>query len=85
MNRTYKKIITLTSLVATMWLGVGCEQTLDVNIDPNKTVTNPPNLILTSVQAQLGFSMGADLNRYTALFVMVSLYNIYLSSKTLLG
>ena len=69
MNKAYKKIITLTSLVATMWLGVGCEQTLDVNIDPNKTVTNPPNLILTSVQAQLGFSMGADLNRYTALFV----------------
>lgn len=69
MNKTYKKIITLTSLVATMWLGVGCEQTLDVNTDPNKTVVNPPNLILTSAEAQLGFSMGADLNRYTALFV----------------
>jgi hypothetical protein len=69
MNKIHKKIITLTSLVATMWLGVGCEKTLDVNIDPNKTISNPPNLILTSAEAQLGFSMGADLNRYTALFV----------------
>jgi hypothetical protein len=69
MKRIYKKTITLASLVVAMWAGVGCESVLDVNIDPNKTATNPPNLILTSAEAQLGFMMGADFNRFTALFV----------------
>ncbi len=68
MKFNYKKIFTLTSLVLTMWAGVGCEKVLDVNVDPNKTVSNPPNLILTSAEAQLGFFMGADLFFFTGLF-----------------
>lgn len=69
MNFIYRKPIMLTMLVGVLWAGVGCENVLEVNVDPNRTTVNPPNLILTSAQAQLGFSMGADLNRFTALFV----------------
>jgi Starch-binding associating with outer membrane len=63
-----KKGLLMAALVSLLWVGSSCESTLDVNIDPNRTISNPPNLILTSAEAQLGFSMGADLNRYTALF-----------------
>lgn len=69
MNFSYKKSITVASLAFSMLAIGGCDQVLEVNIDPNKTISNPPNLILTSAEAQLGFSMGADLNRFTGLFV----------------
>ncbi|MFN4145279.1 MAG: SusD/RagB family nutrient-binding outer membrane lipoprotein [Runella sp.] len=68
MKFSHKKSILLASLISVLWMGVGCERVLDVNVDPNRTTSNPPNLILTAAQAQLGFSMGADLNRFTALF-----------------
>ncbi|MCY7349183.1 MAG: SusD/RagB family nutrient-binding outer membrane lipoprotein [Cytophagaceae bacterium] len=46
----------------------GCKDFLEVNIDPTRTIANPPNLILPSVQAQLGFNTGGEVGRFTLLF-----------------
>jgi hypothetical protein len=45
-----------------------CNEFLDDNINPDLTDSNPPTVILPSAQAQLGFNMGSDLHRYSALW-----------------
>lgn len=45
-----------------------CGDFIDDNVSPNLTVSNPPNLILPSVESMLGFSMGSDLHRYSSLW-----------------
>lgn len=53
---------------AALLVSVSCENILDDNINPNLTTSNPPQLILTSIEATLGFTMGSDLHRYSALW-----------------
>jgi Starch-binding associating with outer membrane len=45
-----------------------CDSFIDDNIDPNLTKVNPPQVILPSIEAQLGFTMGSDLLRYSAIW-----------------
>jgi hypothetical protein len=45
-----------------------CDNFIDDNISPNLTTSNPPQLILPSIEGTLGFSMGSDLHRYSALW-----------------
>lgn len=63
----YKQIV-LTSVLTVSMIFTSCNNFLDVNISPNVTLDNPPNLIMPSVQAMLGFVMGSDINRYTLLW-----------------
>ena len=46
----------------------GCQGFLDKNINPNLTSSNPPSLILSALEGNLGFIMGSDLLRYSALW-----------------
>ncbi len=63
----YKLKLATVFTVLIMTAG-SCDKFLDVNIDPNLTVDNPPNLILPSAGSMLGFVMGSDLNRYSLLW-----------------
>lgn len=51
-----------------MMMVSSCDSWLDDNVSPNLTKSNPPQLILPSIEAQLGFNMGSDLHRYSALW-----------------
>ncbi len=66
-NAIYKKAQLIGILSVALFFG-SCNNFLDVNVDPNVTVANPPNLILPSIISTLGFTMGSDLNRYTLLW-----------------
>ena len=70
--KTFKNIIkkakTVFAFTAVMLVGSSCDNFLDVNTNPNLTLDNPPELILPSVEAMIGFSMGSDVTRYTLLF-----------------
>lgn len=58
-----------TGYVATLLLIVSsCDSFIDDNISPNLTTSNPPQIILPSIEAQLGFNMGSDLHRYSAIW-----------------
>lgn len=58
-----------TAVLATSLLALsGCKNFLEVNIDPTRTIANPPNLILPSVEATLGFNTGGEVGRFTLLF-----------------
>lgn len=46
-----------------------CEDFLDVNVDPNNPTEVSPDLLLTSAQSYLAYTVGGDINRYTGLFV----------------
>ena len=63
----YKLKLATVFTVLIMTAG-SCDKFLDVNVDPNLTVDNPPNLMLPSVGSMLGFVMGSDLNRYSLLW-----------------
>jgi hypothetical protein len=63
----YKKSRLAVLLSVGMILG-SCDNFLDVNVSPNVTLDNPPNLILPSVLSTMGFAMGSDINRYTLLW-----------------
>lgn len=45
-----------------------CDGFIDDNINPNLTRSNPPKVILPALEATVGFTMGSDLNRYSALW-----------------
>lgn len=63
----YKKARLASLLAVGMCLG-SCNNFTDVNVSPNLTLQNPPNLVLPSVLSTLGFAMGSDVNRYTLLW-----------------
>ncbi len=64
------KIIKGALLSAALLVATSCsDDYLDINVSPNLTSENPPNLILPSAQSTLGFSMGSDIHRYSLLFV----------------
>jgi hypothetical protein len=64
----------LTAYIKTGVLAVGifsassCDNFIDDNVSPNLTVSNPAPIILPAVEATLGFAMGSDLHRYSALW-----------------
>lgn len=64
----FKKYIATSALATGLLALPGCTDFLDVNIDPTRTIANPPNLILPSVQGQLGFNTGGEVGRFTLLF-----------------
>lgn len=64
-----KNIIKTVVFSASLLITTGCNNFLDVNVNPNLTLANPPNLILPSIESTLGFTMGSDIHRYTLLFV----------------
>ncbi|MCZ8215710.1 MAG: hypothetical protein O9262_05685, partial [Cyclobacteriaceae bacterium] len=45
-----------------------CDNFIDDNVSPNLTSSNPPQLIMPSITATLGFTMASDLHRYSALW-----------------
>lgn len=55
-------------LMTALFSATSCNDWLDDNKSPNLTLTNPPNLILPSIEAELGFRMGSDLLRYGGLW-----------------
>jgi hypothetical protein len=63
MNKTYKWVAVLLMLVAS-----SCDSFLDINEDPNSVLEPPIQTILTSATADLGFSMGSDIHRYSSIF-----------------
>ena len=64
----FKKYTASAVLIGSLLGLSGCKDFLEVNIDPTRTISNPPNLILPSVQAQLGFNTGGEVGRFTLLF-----------------
>ncbi len=64
----FKKYAASSALIAGLLGLAGCKDFLEVNIDPNRTASNPPNLILPSVEASLGFNTGGEVGRFTLLF-----------------
>lgn len=70
MKKTFSfyKLKLAAVFTALMMTAGACDKFLDVNVDPNLTVDNPPNLMLPSVGSMLGFVMGSDLNRYSLLW-----------------
>src|SRR3989442_5661084 len=64
-----KKIFKYTLLAAFgIILLSGCKKLDDVNTNPNQPGAVPPNVQLTASEIQLGFSVGGDMARYTAIF-----------------
>jgi Starch-binding associating with outer membrane len=66
-KKIYKKAQLVSILSVALFFG-SCDNFLDVNVSPNVTLDNPPNLILPSVLSTLGFAMGSDVQRYTTLW-----------------
>ncbi|WP_035565599.1 SusD/RagB family nutrient-binding outer membrane lipoprotein [Hymenobacter sp. IS2118] len=63
-NRT-----TSFALVASLLALSSCDKFLDVNQNPNAVLEAPAPNVLVAGQAHLGFLMGSDLHRYSALIV----------------
>lgn len=63
-----RKYTTTLILAGSLMTLAGCNDFLEVNIDPTRTASNPPNLILPSAEAQLGFNTGGEVGRFTLLF-----------------
>jgi hypothetical protein len=61
-NRT-----TSFALVAGLLALSSCDKFLDINQSPNAVLEAPPANVLVAGQAHLGFLMGSDLHRYTAI------------------
>lgn len=55
-------------LLGLLLSATSCNDWLDDNKSPNLTLSNPPNLILPSIEAELGLRMGSDLLRYGGLW-----------------
>jgi hypothetical protein len=64
--KVYNRTISF-ALAAGLLAFSSCDSFLDVNLNPNAVVEAPPANVLVSGQAHLGFLMGSDLHRYTAL------------------
>lgn len=64
----FKKYVASAALVSSLLGLSGCKDFLEVNLDPTRTSSNPPNLILPSVEATLGFNTGGEVGRFTLLF-----------------
>ncbi len=62
------KIIKLTLVLPMIFLATSCNNWLDNNVSPNFTLSNPPNLILPAIEAELGLRMGSDLLRFGGLW-----------------
>lgn len=56
-----------TALVVVTILS-SCQGFIDKNVSPNLTSSNPPSLILSSIEGYLAFTMGSDLLRYSGLW-----------------
>ena len=67
MNYFLKKT-KLLAIVAMMGVATGCNDFLEVNLDPTSPTSSPTNLLLTSAITYTGFNAGSDLHRYTLLF-----------------
>jgi hypothetical protein len=57
------------AFTAALGLFSACDDFLDINNSPNAVLVAPPNNVLVGAESHLGFLMGSDLHRYTALFV----------------
>ena len=62
------RYIKLMLSMAAIFSATSCNDWLDDNKSPNLTLTNPPNLVLPAIEAELGFRMGSDLLRYGGLW-----------------
>jgi hypothetical protein len=61
-------LIKVGSLTVSILFLSGCDGFIDDNINPNLTKSNPPKVILPSVTGSLGYFMGSDLHRYSAIW-----------------
>lgn len=58
----------ILAVAALLSIATGCNNYLEVNLDPTSPTSSPTNLLLTSAETYTGFNSGSDLNRYTLLF-----------------
>ncbi|MCC5930259.1 MAG: SusD/RagB family nutrient-binding outer membrane lipoprotein [Cyclobacteriaceae bacterium] len=68
MKTIYKNNLIKISLLLMFISGSSCESWLDINVSPNVPITPPINTILASATADVGFMMGSDIHRYSAIF-----------------
>lgn len=66
--KTYKKFIKALTATGVLLAASSCDNWLDDNVSPNSISSSPPNIILPSIEGTLGFSMGSDLQRYSAIW-----------------
>jgi hypothetical protein len=64
----YKIAFRSIAMAAALLTATSCDNYLDVNVSPNLATTAPANLLLTSAQGGLGFTMGGEVGRFTLLF-----------------
>lgn len=67
MNLFQKPYKTL-ALIGLILTTAGCNDYLEVNLNPNLPVDSPPNLLLAGIGGNVGFAMGADVHKYTLLW-----------------
>ncbi|RYC71638.1 SusD/RagB family nutrient-binding outer membrane lipoprotein [Spirosoma sordidisoli] len=65
---TYKAGFRSLIVAGLLLTGTSCSDYFDVNTSPNLAASAPANLLLTSAEGMLGFTMGSDVHRYTLLF-----------------
>lgn len=61
------KLFTYATALASMGLLASCDDFLDVNQNPSAVLVAPASNSLVAAETSLGFVMGSDLHRYTAL------------------
>ena len=64
-----KRYIYSFLLVSSLLALSACDSFLDVNVDPNNPTEVSPDLLLSSAQGYLAYTIGGDMNRYAGLFV----------------
>ncbi len=64
LRKPTKSLILVGLLLAT----AGCTDYLEINLNPNLPTSATPNLLLTSIEGNVGFAMGADVHKYTLLW-----------------
>lgn len=65
----FKNLISKSLFVGAIFFTSSCNDYLDINVDPNSVSDAPIEQLLTNVTANIGFTGGSDLNRYSSLIV----------------
>jgi len=63
--KTIKRVLPVALLLTA---ATGCQDYLEVNLSPNQAVGSPANLLLTSIEGTLGYTMGSDAHRISLLW-----------------
>lgn len=66
--KPYHYITRVLPVAALLLTASSCRDYLEVNLSPNEAISSPPNLLLTSIEGTLGYTMGSDPHRFTLLW-----------------